>query len=398
MNVKINSLFFKVQNFVAMALFAVIALLGAFGSAVMAGAKAAFTMVAFAAATQAHGGAFCNGVSPAAMQSGQMPQAALSIYYNGKFTKNLKSKTPAQRICSRRDMPMQSGQQYRDFMYNALPANTTQASEGLIGTGIQLSVPFTTYQLGQWADYTNFSDFVLATTIDPALENVEKEQAYRAGSTVQRLALAQFDAARTVDTSVAVNDAATGTTVMTKNVITDAVGSLRGRNVDPLEGTGRFGTLIHPFFTSDLLQDNTNNSYVDIMKHTLEGQMKLTELPGAGDEETVLSFGGATFYSTTLLTTTPNFKSSGFTAIRTYMAGQDAVIAIKFARPDKTSIPDDGDYRNMKLWRGKYGQGNSNDPAGMIGGGTSYNMVGTWGLPPDLTMRCRCFDFVPQTT
>jgi hypothetical protein len=332
------------------------------------------------------------------MQSGQMPQAALTIHYNTKFTKNLKSRTPAQRIVSRRDMPMKAGQQYRDFMYNALPANTTQATEGVIGSGISLSVPFTTYQLGQWADYTNFSDFVLATTIDPALENVEKEMAYRAGQTVQRLALAQFDFARTVDTSVATYDAANGTTAMTKNTGTQNVGSLRGRNVQPLEGIGRFGTLIHPFFTADMLIDNTNNSYTDVMKHTLEGQMALKELPApGGDEATVLSWGGATYFETTLLTTTPNFKSSGFTAIRTYMAGEDAVIGVKLNRPDKTNIGD-GDYRNMKLWRGQYAQGQSNDPSGMIGGGTSYNMVGTWGLPPDTTMRCRCYDFVPQTT
>ena len=375
-----------------------VALIMALGSAVCFGLKIGVAGIFAAVALQSQGFAPCLGPSPASMQSGQMPQAALTIHYNTKFTKNLKSKTPAQRICSRRDMPMQAGQQYRDFMYNALPANTNQATEGVIGSGISLSIPFTTYQLGQWADYTNFSDFVLATTIDPALENVEKEMAYRAGQTVQRLALAQFDFARTVDTSVATYDAATGTTAMTKNVVTQNVGSLRGRNVQPLEGMGRFGTLIHPFFTADLLIDNTNNSYVDILKHTIEGQMALKELPAPGGEEaTVISFGGATFLETTILTTTPNFKSSGFTAIRTYMAGEDAVIAVKLERPDKTNIGD-GDYRNMKLWRGKYAQGNSNDPAGMIGGGTSYNMVGTWGLPPDVTMRCRCFDFVPQTT
>lgn len=388
----------SVTAWVAGAIVMLVAFAMQFGSNIMAGGKLALSLILFAVGQQSHGMVACNGPSPASMQSGQMPQASLTIHYNSKFTKNLKSRTPAQRICSRRDMPLQAGQQYRDFMYNSLPGNTEMASEGIIGSGISLSIPFTTYQLGQWADYTNFSDFVLSTTIDPALENVEKEMAYRAGQTVQRMALAQFDFARTVDPSVAVNDAASGSTVMTRNVGTDAVGSLRGRNVQPLADMGRFGVLIHPFFTSDMLMDNTNNSYVDVMKHTVEGQMALKELPAPGGEEaTVLSFGGATYFETTLLTTTPNFKGSGLTAIRTYMAGEDAVIAVKLERPDKTNIGD-GDYRNMKLWRGKYAQGSSNDPAGMIGGGTSYNMVGTWGLPPDVTMRCRCYDFVPQTT
>lgn len=379
--------------------YALIAFVLATASAVVFGGRFAVKMVLAAIGQQSTGFAFCDGPSPASMQSGQMPQAALTIFYNSKFTKNLKSRTPGLRITSRREMPTQAGQQYRDFMYNALPQNTENASEGIIGSGISLSVPYTTYQLGQWADYVNFSDFSLATTIDPALENVEKELAYRCGGTIQRLVLAQFDAARTVDASVGTYDAPNGTTAMTKNVGTENVGSLRGRNVEPLDELGNFGTLIHPFFTSDMLIDNTNNSYVDIMKHTLQGQMALKELPapGNGDEATVLKFGGAVYFETTLLTTTPNFKGGGLTAIRTYMAGQDAVISVKLSRPDKTNIGD-GDYRNLKLWRGKYAQGQSSDPAGMIGGGTSYNVVGTWGLPPDVTMRCRCYDFVPQTT
>lgn len=388
----------KVSATVALVVMFCVQIITAYVSVICAGLKAGFALVSWSVGQQAQGLCFNLGPSPTSMSSGQMPQAALTIHYNTKFTKNLKSRTPAQRICSRRDMPMQAGQQYRDFMYNSLPANTQQAAEGVIGSGISLSIPYTTFQLGQWADYVNFSDFVLATTIDPALENVEKEMAYRAGQTVQRLALAQFDAARTVDTSVANQDAANGTTSMTKNTGTSAVGSLRGRNVQPLEGMNRFGVLIHPFFTADMLIDNTNNSYTDVMKHTVEGQMKLEELPApGGNEATVLSWGGASYFETTILTTTANFKSSGLTAIRTYMAGEDAVLAVKLERPDKTNVGD-GDYRNMKLWRGKYAQGSSNDPAGMIGGGTSYNIVGTWGLPPDVTMRCRCYDFVPQTT
>lgn len=379
--------------------YACIAFVLAYASAIVAGGKIALAASLAAAGLQAQGCALGVGPTPASMLSASMPQAALTIYYNSQFTENLKSRTPGMRITSRRSMPTQAGQQYRDFMYAALPQNTVQHPEGDVGTGITLSIPYTTFSLGQWADFVNFSDFVLSTTIDPALENVERELAYRCGGTIQRLVLAQFDAARTTDASVAGGDATSGTQAMTKDTITRNVGSLRGRNVQPLDGMTRFGVLIHPFFTSDILQDNTNNSLVDVLKHTLEGQMKLQELPspGNGDNATVLSWGGATFFETTLLTTNVPTWSGGATAIRTYMAGKDAVISVKLSRDDRTDISD-GDYRNLKLWRGKYALGQSFDPAGLIGGGTSYNIVGTWGLPPDTVMRCRCFDFVPQTT
>ena len=89
--------------------------------------------------------------------------------------------------------------------------------------------------------------------------------------------------------------------------------------------------------------------------------------------------------------------ASGQTAIRTYLAGEDAMLAIKLDRPDRTDI-DDGDYKNMKLWRGEYKMGNLADPAGVVGAGTSYNAIFAVGVPPDTFSRARCFDAVPQTT
>lgn len=349
------------------------------------------------AAQQSRGFAFNDGASPASMRSGQAPQASLVTHYNAKFTKNLKSRTPAQRVCSRRHMPLNAGQKFRDFMYNPLPSNTQQTTEGTVGSGIQVTTQFLDYTIGQWADYVNFSDFLLSTTIDPMVENVEREMAYRLGLTIQKVTLAQMDAARTIDASVGALDAATATTIMTRNTGAQAAGSLRGRNVQPLEGMNRFGALLHPFFTTDMMVDNTNNSYVDIAKHTLEGQMALKELPAVDGEAEVLSFGGVTYLETTALTQTANWKGTGTTAIRTYVVGEDGCLAVRLERPDKTAIGD-GEHKNLKLWRGKYAAGSAFDPAGLIGGGCSYNITGTWGLPPDTTMRLRAYDFVPQNT
>lgn len=355
------------------------------------------------AAGQASTGlAFNDGASPAGMTQAQAPQASQVIHYNSKFTKNLKGKTPAQRVVSRRPMPLNAGQKYRDHMYQVMggtnPVSLNQATEGAVGNSLQASTSYLDFTLGQWANYVNFSDFVLSTTIDPMVENVERELAYTLGRIIQRLTLAQMDAGRTVDPRVASLDAPNATTSMTRNTGTAASGSLRALDIQPLEDMVRFGGLIHPSFTTDMMIDNSNNSYVDILKHTAEGQMQLKELPvpAGGEEASVISFAGVTWLETTQLTQTPNFAGSTKTAIRTYVVGEDGVLAVRLDRPDKTSIGD-GRHQNLKLWRGKYAQGNSFDPSGLIGGGTSYNVVGTWGLPPDTTLRFKAFDFVPQT-
>lgn len=349
------------------------------------------------AAAQAHGLAFNDGASPASMGSGQSVTAANVIHYNAKYVANLKGRTPAQRVCSRREMPAKAGQKWQDSMWNPLPANTQETQEGTVGTGIVVTGQSNLYTLGQWADYVNFSDLLLLTDISPIVENVEREMAYRCGRTIQKLTLAQADFARTIDASVGALDATVNTQIMTRNTSVEAAGSMRGRNVQPLEGMGRFGCLIHPFFVTDMMVDNSNNSYVDIMKHTIEGQMALKELPAPGGENEVISFGGVTFLETTELTSGVRAWSGGSVAIRTYIVGMDGLIAVRIERPGKTSIGD-GEHQNLKLWRGNYAMGSAFDPPGLIGGGTSYNIVGTWGLPPDPVMRLRAYDFVPQNT
>ena len=365
----------------------------------LVGTAVAFHESMAAAQIQSQGLAFNDGASPAGMQSGQSPQASLVIHYNAKFTQNLKGKTPAQRVVSRRPMPLNAGQKYRDFMYQQLGTSLTNAVEGTVGTPLQVGVSSQDFTVGQWADYVNFSDFVLATTIDPMVENVEKELAYRLGRIIQQLTLAQMDAGRSIDTRVSTQDAPSATTLMSRGTGTAASGGLRATDVNPLADMSRFGGLIHPSFVTDMLIDTSVNSVVDIMKHTPEGQMALKELPApaGGEEVDVISFGGVTWLESTQLTKTANFAGSTKTAIRTYVVGEDGVLAIRLERPDRTSIGD-GKFQNLKLWRGKYAMGSSFDPAGQIGGGTSYNVTGTWGLPPDTTLRFRAYDYVPQNT
>ena len=343
-----------------------------------------------------------DGFSPTSMQSGNTPQAALTTHYNKNFTENLKARTVHLRLCTRFPMPAHAGQVFRNFMIQPLTANTTQATEGTVGAGRSVAINYQDYQLGQWADFLNINDKAFITSISDDLMNYEREMAYRLGLTIDDLVMAYFDYLRTLDSKTANQDVLTGNYQLTKQQIEQVPFSLEGQNVLPCD-RGYYCGKIHPFFIGDLLAlDNSNNSIVDILKHTPEGMLKLEELPDGpeGDEVKYIELCGARWMRSTnctTSTTSPVAVASGQTSIRTYLAGKDAVVAIKLDRPDRTNI-DDGRYQNMKLWRGEYKPGSVADPAGVVGAGTSYNVILAFGVPPDTTSRARCFDAVPQTT
>jgi hypothetical protein len=375
-------------------------LLLAFGGSIFVGTQVLMqTMSARAAIAVLNDGA-----SPTGMQSGNTPQAALTTHYNKNFIENLKARLVMLRMCTRLAMPPHAGQVFRNFLIQPLTANISQQAEGTVGSSITASIAYQDYQLGQWADFLNVSDKAFITSISDDLMNYEREMAYRLGLTVDDLVMAYFDYLRTLDSKTANQDVLTGNYQMTKQQIEQVPFSLEGQNVLPMD-KGYYCGKIHPFFVGDLMAlDNSNNSVVDILKHTPEGLMKLEELPDGpdGDEVKYIELLGARWMRSTNCTQTTGSQSavstaSGLTAIRTYIAGKDAIVAIKLDRPDRTNIAD-GNPKNMNLWRGEYKPGNVADPAGVIGAGTSYNTILAFGVPPDVTSRARCFDAVPQTT
>jgi len=373
-------------------------LLIAMGSAICVTMKIAFAGYA----TQAMGMALNDGFSPTSMVSGNTPQAALTTHYNKNFIENLKARTVHLRLCTRFPMPAHAGQIFRNFLIQPLTANTTQTTEGTVGQGISVAINYQDYQLGQWADFLNISDKAFITSISDDLVNYEREMAYRLALTIDDLVMAYFDYLRTLDSKTANQDVLTGNYQLTKQQIEQVPFSMEGQNILPMD-LGYYCGKIHPFFIGDLLAlDNSNNSVVDILKHTPEGLMKLEELPNGpdGDEVKYIELCGARWMRSTnctTSTTSPVAVASGLTSVRTYIAGKDAMVAIKLDRPDRTQI-DDGHYKNMKLWRGEYKPGNVADPAGVVGAGTSYNAILAFGVPPDTTSRARCFDAIPQTT
>jgi N4-gp56 family major capsid protein len=213
--------------------------------------------------------------NPAGNGLSNLPQSTVK-YYDKRFRENLKAQTPFVACAERLDLPMKSGNQYEMFMYVPLAANTNQTTEGNINTAsLAVSVLTTTATIGEYADYANFSSLSLATAIDQTVENVAKEMSYRLGESLSALVRATADGANSIDSSVLTQLAATSTssfTALSLSQIRNSVQSLAGRSVRPFdEASKAFVGVIHPFALGDVLADNSNDSPIDILKHTPVG-------------------------------------------------------------------------------------------------------------------------------
>lgn len=336
------------------------------------------------------------GYSPAINTTSNLPQSTVK-FYDKKFRENLKAQTPFVACSERLDLPTKSGNQYEMFMYVPLAANSSQATEGTVGTSISVSVLTTTATIGEYADYANFSSLSLATAIDNTVENVAREMAYRLGESLSALVRATADGANAVDSSVLVQLGATSTssfTALSLSQIRNSVQSLAGRSVRPFdEASKAFCGVIHPFALGDVLADNSNDAPIDILKHTPVGLARMEELVSVDLTEVIeLPSSGVHFFQTNQVTTTANYKNvTGLTALRTYIFGRDGIFSIKLGAQGDTEFGD-GEWQNIKCNIVQNAEPTVADPEGLIPGWTSYRVHFTTSLGPDTTVRIREID------
>lgn len=355
------------------------------------GARCAVLLHAMTVA-HAHGLAFGDGVSPASMGMVDLPQSQV-ISYDRNFIDQLRGETPWIGQTTRKTIEQNNGSQLRLYMYQTIGPNTTQAAEGTVGAGLKANVIANTTAIGQYADFINVSDIAIQTVIDPALENLGSLMAYRLAQTCNIIVQNTADASIAVDPTVNSRSKAYNVPLATVD-ITAVVQSLLGRNVRPLEG-GFMGGIIHPYVVGDVLNDNSNNGLVDVIKRTTEGVQRLRELSSSDNESVpVVEWAGVRFGTSTFVKQTPNYQGhAGYTALRTYIIGKDALFTISLGAKDNTNIGD-GDWRNLETWVKRLTEPSGYDPARMIGGFASYNAKMAAALVPDSTQRVRIIDSV----
>lgn len=343
---------------------------------------------------------FSDGASPTSQQTGNMPQAGLTVHYNKQFMKWLAANLFMYRMCTHMTQPAKSGLTFRNFMLQPVGPDLVPQTQGTVRSPVFVSCNFRDIVLGQWANFLNFSDFTFMTSISDDLMNYRKMLAYMLGQTYDDLIMANFDYLGTLDANTNNQDSLVGPLyAFTKQIIEQMPASLSQAKVRPMPQAGRYIGKILPAFIGDMTAlDNTNNSIIDMLKHTGEGQTKLEELTDEDEGEKsvgILRLFGGDWFPSTNCTAYPNWQGSGLTAYSTYLAGEDAMVRVTLesARHTNPGVK----WENLDLWAGEYAR-SAYDGAGVIAAGTSYNMISGIGPSPDNTSRARIARAVPQTT
>ncbi len=330
---------------------------------------------------------------------GNLPQSTVT-FWDKTFRKNLKHQTPALACSMRLPFPIHAGANYVLFMYPTLPANTSQAAEGTVGTGLTITPLQSSAVIGEYADYATVSSRALWTAIDNVPQNIAVEMAYRLGQSLHTVARLLIDTASSFDGSASVKLPASSTavfTTLTLPVIRNEVQSMAGRAIHPPEGDTSFPGMIHPFALGDVLADPSNNSPIDIAKHTNEGFNKLDSFISTDITETIeLPSSGVRFFQTALVTQTSNYNPgtgavTGLTALRTYLIGEDGFFTYDLAAPGDIAIGQ-GEWQGIKPYIEANAPKSAFDPSGLIQAWAAYKCHWTVSFGPDITARVRYID------
>jgi hypothetical protein len=170
---------------------------------------------------------------------------------------------------------------------------------------------------------------------------------------------------------------------------------MAGRSIKPFNKAKQlFRGVIHPFALGDVAADNSNNSPIDILKHTTEGLDWMEELVSTQLDRVVeIPTSGVEFYQSNLVTQTVNYNPgggavSGLTALSTYIFGQDGVFRVRLAGPNDTSYGE-GLWEGIMCKTFKNVSPTQADPLGQVPAWCSYLIHFTAGASPDPTQRLR---------
>lgn len=301
--------------------------------------------------------------SPASALIGTGLPTSQAVYYDRQAVENLKAHLPFLLGCSRRPLPLKHGKTMQIFSPVLFAANTTQATEGTIGTGITPTENKLQVTIGQYTDYVSFSDFLLDVAIVDSVAEFSKELGYRAALTVNTLVQQEIDAAVSNDTTVNSAASAAGQ-FLTSALIRARVQDLRGRNAHAISD-GKFLGFIHPFSAGDLYNDTANNGLVDVLKRSVQGAALITDGTPDNRDYEIFDWAGVRWIETT---TCPSGQTVGSVSncLNSYIIAKDAFIAVSLGA---TEVPKD---RNFRLMVSSFTP-NQADPALQIKAAAAYN-------------------------
>ena len=308
-----------------------------------------------------------SGPTPSASNVGNV-LTAQAILFDKELIPNLKGETDAfVTVAERRVQGLHMGINRQFFQYNTLIGDTGQSADGNVGAPevvSQITAPAT---VGEWNNYTNFSAFAIAASIDELVGNSAVELGYQAGQSISELYSAVADSASTVDGNVNQNGLLSSPFTLDLATIREMKQQLVSIDVLPCK-KGMYYGVVSPNVLGDIYNATTvNNSVIDNWKHTESGQKKFDEMAGSDQtKEIVLPGTNILFRQTPFVTKTANYSGTK-TGYRTYVFGNYSMIGVWLQVPGDVDL-DEGDWRTIDCKVVTDAPPSSFDPTATIGG------------------------------
>jgi len=254
---------------------------------------------------------------------------AQAILFDKELIPNLKGETDAfVTVAERRVQGLHMGINRQFFQYNTLAGDTVQNADGTVGAPEIISQISAPAQVGEWNNYSNFSAFAIASSIDELVGNSAVELGYQAGQSISELYSAVADSASSVDTNVSQNGLLSTPYTLDLATVREMKQQLVSIDVLPCK-KGKFYGVVSPNVIGDIFNATTvNNSIVDLWKRTDAGLAKFDEIAGSDQtKEIELPGTNIVFRQTPFVTKTANYSATK-TAYRTYVFGNYSMIGV----------------------------------------------------------------------
>jgi N4-gp56 family major capsid protein len=284
-----------------------------------------------------------------------------AIYYRKKGLDRLQKKFLFRTACEKDMIQKQVGRTVQFFRYTNFTANTTEKTEGTVGTSLSLTSKILSATVSQYAAFITVSDLVKDTAIDPIVQNAAELLGYQGGLSVDTLTRNIIDAE-----SSSTNQTLLATFLRVAD-LRSARHQLQASDVQPMDD-GEFLVLAHPYATYDLVNDPNASGLADIYKYNTD--VKNTPLVRYEDRGLVTHVAGCKVIETTNATT-----GAGPNTYRVYMFGKGGVAAVDLEGRGPSDVVDPKKQRfRINVIPGKP---QIADPEGVIGAAVSYNFIFT---------------------
>jgi N4-gp56 family major capsid protein len=285
-----------------------------------------------------------------------------SIYYKKRALDRLQKKFVFRMACEKDMIPKQVGRSVQFFRYTNFSANTTETTEGTVGSSLTLSSRILNATVSQYTAFITVSDLLKDTAIDPIVQQAGELLGYQAGLSVDTITRGVIDAE-----SASTNQALLSTYLRVSD-LRNARHQMQAVDVQPFDD-GEFLVFAHPYATYDLVNDPNAMGLADIGTKYNPG-FQQSALVKYEDRGTVAHVAGCKVIESTNVKTqtTPN-------RYRAYVFGKGAVACVDLEGRGPSDVRDPRKQRfNINVIPGKK---QIADPEGVIGAAVSYNFVFT---------------------